>query len=120
MRFIIRWVVTAIAAAVALHLVAGVSLVGGSGWAALAVFALVLAFVDTVVKPIFKVISLPITFMTLGIFYLLINTIMLYVASSLSGGLFGVSLEIASFGSAFLCSIIISLVSAVANALFDK
>ncbi len=119
MKFIARWIATAIAAAAAIHLVPGVVLVGGTGWSALAIFALVLAFVDAVVKPIFKVISLPITFITLGIFSLLINTIMLYVASSLSGGLFGVSLEIAGFGSAFLCSIVISIVSAIAGALFS-
>ena len=117
MKFVARWISTAIAVAVAIHLVPGVTLIGGSGWGALIAFSLILAFVDAVIKPIFKVISLPITFLTLGIFYLLINTIMLYLASSLSGGLLGVSLDIASFGSAFLCSIIISIVSGIANAI---
>lgn len=115
MKFIARWVVTAIAAAAAIHLVSGVTLVGGDGWMGLALFSLVLALVDAIIKPIFKVISLPISFLTLGIFSLFINTIMLYLASSLSGGIFGISLEIASFGSAFLCSLIISAVSALSN-----
>lgn len=119
MKFVLRWIITAVATAAAIHLVPGVSLAGGSGWEGLALFALVLAFVDAVIKPIFKVLSAPITFMTLGIFYLLINTIMLYLASSLSSGLFGVSLEIVSFGSAFLCSIIISVVSAIGNAVIS-
>lgn len=117
MKFIVRWIVTAVAVAVALNLVGGVVLVGGSGWSALAVFALVLAFVDTIIKPVFKILTIPITFLTLGVFYLFINTIMLYVAASLSGGLFGIGVEFANFGSAFLCSIIISIVGAVMNAL---
>ena len=117
MKFIVRWIVTAVAVAVALNLVGGVILVGGTGWSALAVFALVLAFVDTIIKPVFKILTIPITFLTLGIFYLFINTIMLYVAASLSGGLFGIGVEFANFGSAFLCSIIISIVGAVMNAL---
>lgn len=117
MKFIVRWIVTAVAVAVALNLVGGVILVGGTGWSALAVFALVLAFVDTIIKPVFKILTIPITFLTLGVFYLFINTIMLYVAASLSGGLFGIGVEFANFGSAFLCSIIISIVGAVMNAL---
>lgn len=119
MKFIARWLVTAIAVAVALNIIGGVALVGGQGWAALAAFALVLAFVDTIIKPIFKILSAPITILTLGIFYLFINTIMLYVAASLSGGLFGVTLTFTSFGSAFLCSIVISIVSAIVNALIS-
>ena len=119
MKFVARWIITAIAVAIAVNLVGGVVLVGGTGWGALAAFALVLAFVDTVVKPIFKILTIPISFLTLGVFYLFINTIMLYVAASLSGGLVGIGLEFANFGTAFLCSIIISVVSAIANALIS-
>ena len=57
---------------------------------------------------------------TLGIFYLVVNTLMLYIAAWLANGLFGAGFYIASFGSAFVASIVISLVSALVNGLIGN
>ena len=121
MKLLGRWIATALAVAAAVHLVGGITVVSsGEPYVAICIFALVLGFVNSVIKPIFKVLSLPITFITLGIFYLFINTIMLYLASTLSLGIFGAGIEIASVGSAFLASIIISVVSAIVNAVLGN
>lgn len=117
MSFILRWIATAIAVGVAVWLVPGIDISGGSEtWAAVAIFALVLAFLNSFLRPILQVLGLPISIITLGIFALVINTFMLYIASWLAGGIFNTGLEIATFGSAFIASIVISIVSAIVNA----
>lgn len=119
MSFIFRWLATAIAAAVAVWLVPGIEIVGGeSAWIAIAIFGLFLSLIDISIKPILQVLSIPITFLTLGIFYLVVNTLMLYLAGWLSNEIFDIGFYIASFGSAFVASIVISIVSAIMNAAF--
>lgn len=119
MNFFVRWLVTALAVAVAVWLVPGVGFVDtGSGTAInIIMFAVVLALLDMSIKPILQFLSLPLTVLTLGIFYLIVNTVMIYLASALANGLFGVGFEIASFGSAFVASIVISIVGALLNGL---
>ena len=118
MNFIVRWLVTAIAVGVAVWLVPGIGIVGGTeAWAAIAIFGLILWLINISVKPVMQVLSLPITVITLGIFYLVVNTLMLYVAAWLANGIFQVGIDIATFGSAFVASIVISSVSGIMNAL---
>lgn len=52
---------------------------------------------------------------TLGLFYLVVNTLMLYLAAWLANALFGIGFEIATFGSAFVAAIVISIVSVFLN-----
>ena len=118
MSFLVRWLVTAIAVAAAVWLVPGIEIVGGeSAWVGIAIFALILSLVDISIKPLMQLLSLPITLLTLGIFYLIMNTAMLYLAAWLANGLFGVGFWIAGFGWAFLASIVISIVSTLVNSL---
>ena len=121
MNFIIRWLVTAIAVGVAVWIVPGIEVIGGTeAWVAIAIFGLILALINISVKPIMQVLSLPITVITLGIFYLIVNTFMLYVAAWLANGIFQVGFVIATFGSAFVASIVISIVSGIMNAIVGK
>ncbi len=121
MNFIVRWLVTAIAVGVAVWLVPGIGIVGGTeAWAAIAIFGLILSLINISVKPVMQVLSLPITVITLGIFYLVVNTLMLYVAAWLANGIFKVGIDIATFGSAFVASIVISIVSGIMNALVSS
>lgn len=115
MNFIIRWIVTAVAAGVAVWIVPGISVQGSDSVMAVAAFALVLALVNTAVKPVAQLVSLPITVLTLGIFYLVVNALMLELAAWASGGIFGGGIVIDGFGAAFLGSIVISIVSALVN-----
>ncbi|HIW76315.1 MULTISPECIES: phage holin family protein [Gordonibacter] len=118
MRFILRWLVTAIAVGVAIWLVPGIELVGGTdAWAAIALFGLILSLINISIKPLMQVLSLPITVITLGIFYLIVNTLLLYIAAWLANGIFQVGIDIATFGSAFVASIVISIVSSLMNSL---
>ena len=121
MSFLIRWLVTAIAVAAAVWLVPGIELIGGdSAWVGIVIFAMILSLVNISVKPLMQILSLPVTVVTLGIFYLIVNTIMLYLAAWLANGLFGIGFWISGFGSAFLASIVISIVSALVNSLIGN
>ena len=118
MNFIIRWIVTAIAVAAAVWIVPGIEIIsGGASWVGIALFALILSLVNMSIKPILQLLSLPISVLTLGIFYLVVNTVLLYLAAWLAHGLFGVGFWIAGFGSAFVASIVISIVSAIVNSI---
>lgn len=68
--------------------------------------AVIFGILNTLVKPILVLLSLPITVLTLGIFYFLINGLILYMTSALVSGF-----TISSYGLALLLSLIISLVN---------
>lgn len=116
MNFILRVIGIFVAVAVAVWLVPGIEIGGTvSTWASVLIIALIIALLNMTIKPILQVLGLPITFLTLGIFYLIINTALLYLASWLTGTLFGVDFIIDSFGSGFVASIVISIVSGILN-----
>ena len=118
MGFVLRWIITAVAVAAAVWLVPGVEVSSATeSWVGVAVFALFLALLNMSIKPILQILSLPITCLTLGIFYLIVNTFMLYLASWMAEGLFETGIVISSFGSAFVASIVISVVSALLNSI---
>ncbi len=119
MGFILRWIITAVAVAAAVWLVPGVFVWNESTWVAVALVSLILSLINMSVKPILQILSIPITLLTLGIFYIVVNTLMLYLAAWLANGLFNVGFEIAGFGSGFLAAIIISIVSLILNGIVD-
>ena len=118
MNFVLRVIGIFIAVAVAVWLVPGIE-VGGtvSTWASVLIIALIIALLNMTIKPILQLFGLPITVITLGIFYIIINTALLYLASWLANGLFGIDFIIATFGSGFVASIVISMVSSIMNGL---
>ncbi|MBQ9044130.1 MAG: phage holin family protein [Eggerthellaceae bacterium] len=115
MNFIIRWIATAIAVGAAVWLVPGITTVGNDAVIAIAIGALVLSLINIVLKPILQFISLPITVLTLGIFYVIVNALLLELAAWAATGLFGSGIAVDGFGAAFIGSIIISIVSAIVN-----
>ena len=120
MNFIIRWIVTALAVGVAVWIVPGITTFGSDSTIAIVVLALVLSLINVSLKPVLQVLSLPITVLTLGIFYLVVNALMLELAAWAAGGIFASGINLAGFGSAVLGSIVISIVSAIANSLIGN
>ena len=120
MNFIIRWIVTAVATGVAVWIVPGITTVGSDSIIAIAVIALVLSLINVSLKPILQALSLPITVITLGIFYLVVNALLLELAAWAATGIFGSGIQMNGFGSALLGAIIISVVSALVNSLIGK
>ena len=120
MKFLISWLVTAIAVGVAVWIVPGITTVGNDATITIVVGALVLSLVNMVLKPLLQLLSLPITVITLGIFYLIVNALLLELAAWAATGMFGSGIAIDGFGSALLGSIVISIVSAIANGIIGK
>lgn len=121
MRFLLRCVAILVAVAVAVFLVPGVGVVySGNNLAAFAIMGVIIAILNVSIKPILQLLSAPITFISLGVFYLVINTAMLYLAASIGNSLFSIGFYIDNFASGFIASIVISIVSAIMNGILDN
>ena len=106
--FLIRLAVGAFGLWVATQLVSGIAI---TGTGSLLLAALLLGVVNAVVRPVFVLLTLPLTLLTLGLFLLVINALMLELVGALVPGM-----QVAGFGSAVLGSIVVSLVSWAASA----
>ena len=106
--FLIRLAIGAFGLWVAAQLVSGISIDGTS---ALLLAALLLGVVNAVVRPVFVLLTLPLTLLSLGLFLFAVNALMLELVGALVPGM-----HIAGFGSALLGSIVVSLVSWAASA----
>lgn len=115
---LLRLLANAAALGVATLVLPGITL-GQDSWAVriatLLVVALVFGVLNAVVKPIFTVVTLPVVILSLGIFLLVINALMLWLTSVVSGWI-GLGWEVDGFWSALLGALIISVVSFVLNA----
>jgi putative membrane protein len=105
--FLLHWLVTAVALAIGARLVPGIYL---GSTAVLAASSLVLGLVNAIVRPILLILTLPITVLTLGLFYLVVNGIAFGLAAALVPGF-----RVASFGSAILGALVVSVVSFLLN-----
>ena len=110
MHFLLRLLINAAALWVAIQLVAGIDY-RGSGWSLLLV-ALIFGVLNASVRPLLKLLSLPILILTLGLFIFVINALMLLLTGWVSGVL-GLGFHVAGFGAAFLGGLIVSIVSLV-------
>ncbi len=119
MNFLLRTLGIFIAVGVAVWLVPGIDIYnnGNSSWASLAIIAIIIALLNMSLKPLMQLLGLPISILTLGLFYLIINTALLYIAAGISNTLFNTGFYIDSFGSGFVASIVISLVSMLVNSI---
>ncbi|MDT0342201.1 phage holin family protein [Streptomyces litchfieldiae] len=118
---LVRFLANAVALAAAVWLVGDITLgeddaSTGSKTATLLIVALIFGLVNLIVKPIVKLFSLPLLILTLGLFTLVINALMLM----LTGWIAGDSFEVDGFGSAFVGGLIISIVSWAVNLVFDR
>ena len=88
MQFVLRTIAIFVAVAVAAWLVPGIEVIGtGAAWASILIVALVIALLNMTIKPILQLLGLPITIISLGVFYLVINTLLLYLAAGIRRGI---------------------------------
>jgi putative membrane protein len=103
MRIVLNWIVSAAALWVVSQIVPGFQ-ISGLGSALVAV--VVIGLINATLGILLKILTFPLTIVTLGIFWWVINGLMLWVASSFVPGF-----VITSFGSAFLGAIVLALVN---------
>jgi putative membrane protein len=113
MKLIIRWVITVIALAVAVWLVPGIYVQSNNAWIVFGIMALILGLVNVFVKPILTLLSCGLIVLTMGLFLLVINAVTLWLASWIAQNWLNVGFIVEDFWSAFLGSIVVSLVSLV-------
>jgi putative membrane protein len=112
MKLLLRLIINAVAIWVAAELLPGIELSGGIG--SILLVALVFGVINAILKPIVVILSLPMIIVTLGLFTLVINALLLM----LTGGLLD-SLTVDGFGAALIGSIVISIVSLILSIFLD-
>lgn len=124
-RFLSRWLITAAAVAAAAQLLDGIWFEGPTSGSAewhhklvpLLVVALISCVVTSFVKPLLTILSIPFILITLGLFLLVINALLLKLTAALAGGL-GIGFHVHGFWPAVGGSIVISVVTWFLDAVF--
>lgn len=116
MGIIAKLILSCIAIALSAWLTPGVSIPevsSGSGIITLIIVAVVLALLNTFIKPIIKLLALPVTMITLGLFLLVINALIILLCSWIVD-----SFSVDGFASAFVFSVILSVITWILNKIF--
>jgi putative membrane protein len=117
-RFLMSWILSAAALAAAAGLLGDHMNIGAAADTnqeriiALAIVALVFSLINTFLAPVVKMLSLPFIILTLGLFLLVINALLLLLTDWVAGKL-DVSFYVESFGWAVLGAIVVSIVNAI-------
>lgn len=112
MQILIALVLNAIALLVTAYLVPGFHV---ADFTTALLAAIVLGVVNTFIKPILSLITLPLTFITLGLFAFVVNAVMLFIVSAFVKGL-----TIDGWIPAILGAIVLSIVSTILHSIFKK
>jgi putative membrane protein len=116
MKLILRWLITAVSLYVAVLIVPGIT-VEGNAWVAFTIMALVLGFVNAIIRPLLKLMSCGVIILTLGLFVFVINAGTFMLASNIAQNWLNVGFYVESFGAALLGSIVVSVVSVVLSSI---
>jgi putative membrane protein len=112
-RFLIRWFINALGLWAAAYFISGVSF-DHSLWT-LFFASLIFSIINATLKPIIIIFSLPAIMVTLGLFMLVVNGLVVYLT-----GVFYSDLEISSFGAALLAAIVIGVVNYIVSLFIDN
>ncbi len=112
MKIIIRWLLLAAALLLVAHLYPGV-VVNSFGSAMIAAF--VIGLLNTLLRPILVLLTLPVTLLTLGLFLFVINALMFYFAASMLDGF-----QVTGFTAALIGSLIYTLCSMVIDVAMER
>jgi len=108
---LIHWAISAASLAVVAYLFDGIEL---SGLGAALLAPIVIGLINATLGFVLKIITLPLSILTLGIFWLVINALMLQLAAFIVPGFY-----VAGFWSAFFGAIMLSIVSMILHSLFE-
>jgi putative membrane protein len=112
MKLIIRWLLLAAALLLVAHLYPGVTV---ASYGAAMVAALVLGLLNTLVRPLLVLLTLPVTLVTLGLFLFVINALMFWSAAGVLSGF-----NVSGFGAALIGSVIYSLCGMVIDVAMER
>lgn len=108
-EFLQRWLITTVAVLVATQIVPRIRY---ESWQGLLVATLVLGLLNAFIRPVLMVLSLPLILLTLGLFIVIINAVLLYLVGHVIN-----DFHVDSFGAAFWGALVISIVTLILNSL---
>ena len=117
MRWLVRLAINALALYAATRFVPGIAYEGE--WFNIFVVALMFGVLNTIVRPILKLFSIPLLIVTIGLFIFVINALMLWLTGALSEA-FGLGFRVDGFVAAFLGAIVVGFVSFVLSFLVPE
>ncbi len=112
MKFILKWLIIVAALFLAAWIVPGIE-VTGNAWVVFSIMAVILGFVNAVVRPVLKFLSCGLIILTMGLFTLVINAAVFMLASNIAVNWFDVGFYVDNFLSACLGSLVVSVVSII-------
>ena len=112
MKIIVRWLLLAAALLLVAHLYPGVVV---KSFSSAMLAALVLGLLNTLLRPILVLLTLPVTLLTLGLFLFVINALMFYFAAQMLDGL-----QVSGFSAALIGSLIYSLCGVVIDVAMER
>lgn len=115
-RLLIRLMVAITALAAAAWLIPGIE-AKNSGWIALAVTAVILELINSIMLPWLRKFTFPPVFLILAVIFLVVNTYALWMASSISVHQLDLGFYVQGFWSAFLGALMVSILSSIFSAI---
>jgi putative membrane protein len=112
MGLLIRWLIYAVAIMILTYIVPGISV---KNFYSALIAALVLGLVNAVIRPLLILLTLPVNILTLGLFTLVINALMLWFVASIVKGF-----DVQNFVAAFLGALVLLVVGWIINAFITK
>lgn len=109
-KFLQSWLINTLAVLVAVYIVPGLKFKDNNLWTPF-VTSLILGILNAFIRPIMDFLALPLLILTLGLFRIVINAILLYLVSLLMGNYF----EVRNFWSALVGALIISVIGLILN-----
>ena len=109
-KVVIKWVVLSAAVMLAAHLIPGM---GAIGWTLALWVGLVLGLINTFVKPVLTILSIPVNILTLGLFSFVLNAFLFWIA------IYAVTSVGPTYVAALLGSIVVAIVMWIAHFFID-
>ena len=113
-RYILQWLITSLAIFAAFSLVPGITF-SGKGYE-IGIIAMIYSVINLLIRPILTLITCPMIILTLGMFTVIINGVLLLVTADLAK-YFGIDFQIETFFTALIGAVVISLTTFVLNLL---
>lgn len=110
-KILIKWIILSAVVVLAAHIIPGIAVVS---WKTAFIVGIVLGLINTFIKPILAILSIPINILTLGLFGLVLNALLFWAAAYFVPGF-----TVAGFMPALLGSILLSVVMWLAHFFID-
>lgn len=117
-KFLLKWLINTVALYVAVAFVPGIT-PQSDNWLSFIWLAAIFGLLNSVIRPFIKILSCPLIVLSLGLFMLIINTMMFSLAGQI-GTNFKVGFTVDNFMAAFWGAMVVSLVSMVLQGLFRE